>query len=84
MQETIPKNTSRIARVRKRLGYAMSLAWAASPRLLIRYSLLGMFNAIMPPVSDDGRVTELGTHEELLAAGNRYARLFELQARGYR
>ena len=34
-------------------------------------------------VIDDGRVTELGTHEELLAAGNRYARLFELQASGY-
>ena len=35
-------------------------------------------------VIDDGRVTELGTHEELLAAGNRYAQLFELQASGYR
>jgi len=35
-------------------------------------------------VIDDGRVTELGTHQELLAAGNRYARLFELQASGYR
>ena len=35
-------------------------------------------------VIDDGRVTELGTHEELLAAGNRYAELFELQASGYR
>jgi ATP-binding cassette subfamily B protein len=35
-------------------------------------------------VIDDGRVTELGTHEELLAAGNRYAKLFELQASGYR
>jgi ATP-binding cassette subfamily B protein len=32
----------------------------------------------------DGRVTELGTHEELLRAGNRYAELFELQASGYR
>jgi ATP-binding cassette subfamily B protein len=31
-----------------------------------------------------GRVTELGTHEELLAAQGRYARLFELQAAGYR
>jgi len=29
----------------------MALAWAASPRLLIRYTLLGMFNAIMPPIS---------------------------------
>jgi hypothetical protein len=35
----------------KNLRYAMALAWAASPKLLIRYSLLGMFNAIMPPVS---------------------------------
>lgn len=35
-------------------------------------------------VIDDGRITELGTHEELLAAGNRYAELFEMQASGYR
>jgi ATP-binding cassette subfamily B protein len=35
-------------------------------------------------VIDDGRVTELGTHEELLAARSRYAELFELQASGYR
>src|SRR5258706_8554144 len=32
----------------------------------------------------DGHVTELGTHEELLAAQGRYAKLFELQAAGYR
>ena len=32
----------------------------------------------------DGRVSELGTHEELLAANGRYAQLFELQAVGYR
>jgi ATP-binding cassette subfamily B protein len=35
-------------------------------------------------VIDEGKVTEFGTHHELLAAGNRYARLFELQASGYR
>ena len=35
-------------------------------------------------VIDDGRVQEIGTHEELLAAKGRYARLFELQAAGYR
>jgi ATP-binding cassette subfamily B protein len=32
----------------------------------------------------DGRVTEIGSHEALLKAGGRYARLFEIQAAGYR
>ena len=32
----------------------------------------------------DGKVTELGTHEELIRANGRYAQLFELQAAGYR
>jgi ATP-binding cassette subfamily B protein len=32
----------------------------------------------------DGRVTEIGSHAELLRAGGRYAELFELQAAGYR
>ncbi len=35
-------------------------------------------------VIDDGRVQELGTHDELMALRGRYARLFELQAAGYR
>ena len=35
-------------------------------------------------VMDDGRVVESGTHDELMERGERYARLFELQARYYR
>jgi ATP-binding cassette, subfamily B, bacterial len=41
----------RTRRVRKNLKQAIALAWAASPRLLIRYSLLGMVTATMPPIS---------------------------------
>jgi ATP-binding cassette, subfamily B, bacterial len=32
----------------------------------------------------DGKIAELGSHEELLRANGRYAQLFELQAAGYR
>ena len=35
-------------------------------------------------VIDDGKVIELGTHDELIKAGGRYSHLFELQAAGYR
>jgi ATP-binding cassette subfamily B protein len=31
-------------------------------------------------VLDGGRITELGTHEELLAAGETYAEMFRVQA----
>jgi ABC-type multidrug transport system fused ATPase/permease subunit len=32
-------------------------------------------------VIDDGKVAEVGTHEELLASGGLYARLYALQER---
>jgi len=35
-------------------------------------------------VLQNGRVLELGTHNELLELGGKYAELFELQAAGYR
>ena len=34
-------------------------------------------------VLENGRIIEQGTHAELVAAGGRYAHLFELQAQGY-
>ena len=41
----------RARRVRKNLRQGIALAWAASPHSLIRYSLLGMVNATMPPIA---------------------------------
>jgi len=43
--------TGRAARVRKNLRLGMALAWAASPRSLVKFSLLGMVNAAMPPIN---------------------------------
>jgi len=34
-------------------------------------------------VLDGGRITEQGSHEELMRAGGQYAELFELQARRF-
>jgi len=42
---------SRARRVRKNLRQGMALVWAASPRLMIRYSLLGIVSAAMPPTA---------------------------------
>ena len=47
-----------------------------------RFSTVRMADRIL--VLKAGRVLELGTHDELVALGGTYARLFELQARGYR
>jgi ATP-binding cassette subfamily B protein len=35
-------------------------------------------------VLEEGRIVERGSHEDLVRAGGRYAKLFQLQARGYR
>ena len=46
-----------------------------------RFSTVRMADQIV--VLADGKLVEQGTHEQLLQAGERYARLFSLQAAGY-
>jgi len=46
-----------------------------------RFSTVRMADMIV--VLHDGRIDELGSHDELLAAGGRYAQLFRLQASRY-
>jgi ATP-binding cassette, subfamily B, bacterial len=47
-----------------------------------RFSTVRMADQIV--VIEGGQVTEQGTHQALLAQGGTYARLFEMQAEGYR
>jgi ATP-binding cassette subfamily B protein len=46
-----------------------------------RFSTVRMAEMIV--VLDEGRVAEMGDHEELLRSGGTYAQLFTLQARAY-
>ncbi|MCR5887081.1 ABC transporter ATP-binding protein/permease [Hymenobacter sp. J193] len=47
-----------------------------------RFSTVRMADRIL--VIENGQFVEIGSHEELLARGGRYAELFQLQAAGYR
>lgn len=47
-----------------------------------RFSTVRMADLIV--FLEGGRAVEVGSHDELLATGGRYAELFELQAAGYR
>lgn len=47
-----------------------------------RFSTVRMADLIV--VIEDGHISEQGSHAELIALGGTYARLFEMQAQGYR
>src|SRR5690606_27819963 len=51
--------------------------------LLISHRLGSVKDADKICVLQDGRVTEEGTHSDLMAAGGEYSRLFQMQAESY-
>lgn len=52
--------------------------------VLISHRFSTVRQADLIVVMDQGQIIERGNHEELVALGGQYARLFEIQARGYR
>jgi ATP-binding cassette, subfamily B, bacterial len=62
--------------LRERSGTSMTV--------LISHRLQGVIQADQIAVLEDGKLTELGSHAELIATGGTYAELFGLQSRSYR
>jgi ATP-binding cassette subfamily B protein len=58
---------------------ALAVALAGRTSVVIAHRLATIRNADQIAVVDDGRVVELGTHDELVAAGGVYARLNRTQ-----
>jgi ATP-binding cassette subfamily B protein len=54
-------------------------AWSGRTVLLVTHRLLAVQEADQILVMDEGRLTETGTHEELLESGGVYAQLFRRQ-----
>jgi ATP-binding cassette subfamily B protein len=70
---------ARYAEAAKRLGEEVGTVTILVSH---RFSTVHMADQIV--VVEDGQVTEVGTHEDLLAGGGTYAELFTLQAAAYR
>jgi ATP-binding cassette subfamily B protein len=51
--------------------------------VLVTHRLANVRHADQIVVLEHGRVTEKGTHDELMAGGGTYHELFSLQARAY-
>jgi ATP-binding cassette subfamily B protein len=71
-------------RAERDLFEAVASLYRSRSAVLISHRLSSVRFADRICVLAKGRITESGTHEDLLAAGGDYAELFEIQARAYR
>ncbi|MEV0135810.1 ABC transporter ATP-binding protein [Dactylosporangium sp. NPDC050688] len=71
------------AEAEHRIHRAITAHRAGRTSVLISHRLNTVRDADRILVLAGGRITETGTHDELMAAGGRYAGLFRLQASGY-
>lgn len=72
------------AQVEHALGQSLGTLRSGRLSLLISHRLNALASADLILVLADGQIVERGSHRELTAAGGSYARLFALQAAGYR
>jgi ATP-binding cassette subfamily B protein len=66
-----------------RIQHALRRRTSGRTSVLISHRLSSIREADLIVVLADGRVAESGTHDELMAAGGRYRRLFSVQAAAY-
>lgn len=71
-------------RAERDLFETVAALYRSRSAVLISHRLSSVRFADRICVLADGRITESGTHDELLGAAGTYAELFELQARAYR
>ena len=71
-------------RAERALFETVASLYRSRSAVLISHRLSSVRFADRICVLANGRITESGTHEDLLAAGGDYAELFEMQARSYR